>query len=363
MKAAVLYEPYQRLLVEDVELEEPGPGEVKVKLVATGICQTDLHPIEGQMRWPLPAVLGHEGAGIVEAVGPDVRSLAPGDHVVLTVLASCGACPSCMRGQPYLCPVGFRSFFRGTLISGGKRLHKDGQVLNHFFCQSSFAEHVVVDERTAVKVRPDACLDTICVLACGAMTGIGGVVNTAGVEPGASVAVFGCGGVGLSAIMGAKLVGASRIIAVDLLDQKLAMAEDLGATHTINASHTDPLHAVREITDNGVDYAFEAIGLPHVMEQAYGAIRTGGKAVVLGASGPGDMMKIDPYELIAGKVLMGSPCGSSVPSVDIPRFVELHMSGQLPLDRLISRTYSLDQINDAFEAMKAGEVARSVIVF
>lgn len=363
MRAAVLYEPCKPLLVEDIALDEPGPGEIRVRMSAAGVCGTDLHAIEGQARWPLPAVLGHEGAGVVDAVGPGTSSLAPGDHVVLASLVSCGRCTSCARGEPYLCQMGFGSLFGGTLMSGGRRLHKDGRALNHFFCQSSFAEYAVVDERIAVRVRPDAPPETVCLLGCGAMTGVGGVVNTAGVEPGASVAVFGCGGVGLSAIMGARLVGAGKIIAVDKLERKLAFAKELGATHTVNVSHVEPVRAVHDITGNGADYAFEAIGSPVVMEQVFAAVRPGGKAVVLGAAAPGDVMRIDPFELIAGKALAGSTWGSGVPSVDIPRFVDLFMSGRLALDRLVTRTYSLEQINDAFEAMKGGEVARAVIVF
>jgi len=363
IRAAVLYEPHHPLVIEDLELDAPGPNEVQVRMVATGVCQTDLHPIEGHLRWPLPAVLGHEGAGVVETVGSGVNSLLPGDHVVLIVSPSCGECIYCESGRPYLCSVGAKSAFNGTLISGVKRLHKNEEYINHFFCQSSFAEHAIVDERNAIKVRSDAPLDSVCLLGCGTMTGVGGVVNTAKVEPGSSVAVFGCGGVGQSAILGAVLVGASTIIGIDIHDLKLASALNLGATDIINATDTDPVDAVREISGGGVDYAFEAIGSTKVMEQAWSVIKAGGKAVILGAAAPDEFLRIDPYELLAGKVLMGSSCGSVVPKRDIPRFVDLYMRGRLPLDKLVGRHYSLEQINDAFSELKRGKSNRSVISF
>lgn len=359
MRAAVLFEPRTPLSVEEVSLEEPGPGEVKVRLAATGVCHTDVHRQEGNIGGPLPVVLGHEGAGIVEAVGPGVRSVAPGDHVVLYVIPSCGLCEFCLKGQPYWCSEHTRSLPYGTLITGAHRLSRAGQPLNHFFGQSSFAEYAVVAERTAVKVRPDAPLDAICLLACGASTGIGAVLHAVGGDLAARVAIFGCGGVGQSAILAAKLLHAGAIIAVDLLENKLAMARDLGATETINSTVSDPVQAIRDLTGGGADYSFELIGSPDAATQALSSVRTGGKTVLVG--GPGSLTI--PAGVTRGKNLIWTTGGNIVPGTQIPRLVELYMSGALPLDRLITRAYPLDGINDAFAAMKTGEVARSVIRF
>jgi len=285
MKAAILYEPKKALIIEDIPIPEPKDGEVLVKLAATGVCHTDLHPVKGDMPVPLPIVLGHEGAGIVEKTGKAVTTLKPGDHVVLSVMPYCGKCRSCLSGRPYLCEFGWQNVFGGTMLDGSRRLRKpDGVELSHFFCQSSFAEYAVVDERTAVKIRDDAPLDKVCVMGCGASTGIGTVVNTAKVEAGASVAVFGCGGVGLCAIMASRLVGAGKIIAVDVVEGKLDLASEFGATHTINARKENPVEKVREITLGGADYSMEFIGNVDAMAQAYDSTRPGGKAIVVGAA-------------------------------------------------------------------------------
>ena len=366
IRAAVLYDRAKPLQIEEVELGKPEDEEVLVKMVATGVCHTDLHAITGDIGLPLPIVLGHEGAGIVEETGPGVTTLKPGDHVVLMVLWSCGKCAWCATGLPSQCPVALRAAGAQTLPSMEKRLrNKQGQELGHFFSQSSFAEYAVVHERTAIRVRDDAPLEVVCLLGCGATTGAGSVVNIAGLKAGRSVAIFGCGGVGLSAIMGAKLAGANPIIAVDLLDSKLAWAEELGADLLVNAANEEPPQRIIELTGGGADYAIECIGSVKATMQAIASIRPVGKCVVVGPYPPGSTLAINPGRdlTVLGKTITGGLQGQIVPSVDLPRFVDLDMAGRFPIDKLISRTYRLNQINDAFRAMKGGEVKRSVVRF
>jgi len=362
MKAAVLYEPNSPLRVEEVTLDEPQDQEVLVKLVATGVCHTDLHAIKGDLSVPLPAILGHEGAGIVEKVGPGVTTLQPGDHVVLMVIFSCGKCPFCAMGKPTYCSAGLGAMIMGTLPGGGKRLHKGDQALSHWWSQSSFAEYAVVHERTAVKIREDAPLEVAALFGCGVTTGVGAVVNTAGLRPGESIAIFGCGGVGLSAVMGAKLAGAGKIVAVDMLDQKLEMAKELGADYVVNASQENPTQRIMQLT-GGADYAIECIGNVDVIAQALTSINFAGKCVVVGSSPPGSMLNLAPTQFALGKTLTGCLQGSIVASVDVPRYIDLYMMGKLPIEKLITRNYSLDEINDAFKALEAGEIMRSVIRF
>jgi len=364
MKAAVLNEIKKPLVIEDIPIPQPGDNELLVKLVATGVCHTDLHPIKGDMPVPLPIVLGHEGAGIVEKVGNNVKALKPGDHVVLSVMPYCGECPGCLMGKPYLCMTAWPTIFGGTMIDGTRKLKREnGEALNHFFGQSSFAEYCVVDVRSAIKIRPDAPLDKVAVLGCGATTGIGTIVNTAKIEAGARIAVFGCGGVGLSAIMAAKMVGAGLIIAVDIMESKLKMAQDFGAHIIIDSSKVNAVEKILEMTHGGVDYAFEFIGNVNVMEQAYNCSRPGGLTVIVGSPPMGQKLSIDPMGLLTEKKIMGTAGGSLRPGLDIPRYVELYMQKMLDLDKLVTNTFSLEEINKAFEVMEKGEVGRSVIVF
>ena len=365
MKAAVLYDRAKPLQVEEVTLDEPQDQEVLVKLAATGVCHTDLHTITGDIGLPLPIVLGHEGAGIVEKVGPGVTTLQSGDHVVLMVIWSCGKCYYCTVGMPSQCPVGLMSVGMESLPGGGKRLrNKDNQELGHFFNQSSFAEYAVVHERTAVKIREDAPLEVACLFGCGVTTGVGSVLNVAGIKAGESIAIYGCGGVGLSAVLGARLAGAGKIVAVDMLDQKLEWAKELGADYVINASRENPPQRVIELT-GGTDYAIECIGNVDATTQAFASIRPGGKCVVVGSYPAGATINIAPSIdfTTLGKTLTGGLQGQIRASVDVPRYVDLYMAGKLPVDKLISRNYSLDDINDAFKALKEGEVMRSVIRF
>lgn len=363
MKAAILYELGKPIRVEEVTLDEPEANEVLVKVAATGVCHTDLHFIKGEMPQPMPVVLGHEGAGVVEKVGPGVTTLKPGDHVVMMVAYSCGKCRYCVSGQSAMCAEWLGYHMMGTLPSMTKRLKKDGQELNHFFSQSSFAEYAVVHERTAIKIREDAPLDTVCLLGCGTSTGVGAVINTAGMKAGETMAVFGCGGVGLSSVMAAKLAGASKLIAVDTVDLKLEKAKELGADYVINASKENPQQRIVEITGGGADYAIEAIGNVNVMAQAFSSIHNGGICVVAGMAPLGAMLSIAPYELLLGKTIRGCVQGHIVAPIDIPRYVDLFMAGKLPVDKLISKKFKgLDHINEALDDLEHGRVARSVIV-
>jgi S-(hydroxymethyl)glutathione dehydrogenase/alcohol dehydrogenase len=363
MKAAIFYEVGKPLKVEKVTLDEPQANEVLVKMMATGVCHSDLHFLKGEMPAPTPVVPGHEGAGIVEKVGPGVTTLQPGDHVVMMVSFSCGKCRYCVEGKPTQCIENLPIMSMATLPGMHKRLHKGDQELHHLFGLASFAEYAVVHERSCVKVRDDAPFEVICLLGCGVSTGIGAAINTTGLRPGESIAVYGCGGVGLSAIMGAKLAGAGKIIAVDTLPKKLQMAKKLGADYTINAKKEDPIGKIMELTAGGADYVLECIGNVDVMTQGFASIRFGGKFIVVGMAPLGTMISAAPFEFLLGKTITGTVQGDIRPSVDIPRYVELYMAGKLPIDKLISHTYSLNQINEAFEALERGEVIRSVIKF
>jgi len=354
MKAAVLYEVNKPLVIEEIDIDEPGPGQVMVKTVSTGVCHSDLHEIEGLWPAELPIVLGHEAAGIVERVGEGVTYVQPGDHVVMNFIPFCGACLHCQTGRPVLCTEG-----RGS----ADHLHKGGQRINVFISVSSFAEYMVAPESGVVKVREDAPLDKLGIVGCAVATGVGAVLNTARVEAGSSVAVIGIGGVGLNVVQGAALAAADPIIAIDILDRKLEMAEQFGATHFVNASKEDPVKAVRALTGGGADYAFEVIGIPEAVSQAFDMVHAGGEAIMIGLSPFGSKTSIDTRGLLSEKVLRGSSYGSIRPRVDIPRFTDLYMAGRLKLDELISRTYPLEGINEAFAAMKAGEVARSIVTF
>jgi S-(hydroxymethyl)glutathione dehydrogenase/alcohol dehydrogenase len=360
MKAAVLYEIKTPLVVEEIEIDEPKQGEVLVKIVATGVCHSDLHFIEGLWPWPTPVVLGHEAAGIVERVGEGVASVQPGDHVVLAFAGSCGVCRYCVRGKPYLCSQGLPSPF---MKDGTTRLSKGEQPIHHFIGVSSFAEYVVMPETAMVKIRDDAPLEKVCVISCAVMTGVGAVINTAKVEVGSSVAVFGCGGVGLNIIQGAKLAGATKIIAVDKLDNKLALAEQFGATHVINASNKNPVTGIQAITGGGADYAFEAIGNVEVIAQAVDAVDRGGMMVVVGTPPLVSSVCVGAVGLFLDKTLRGCYYGSTRFRLDMPMLADLYMAGKLKIDELITRTYPLEEINEAFDAMRNGEVARSVITF
>ena len=365
MKAAVFYQYNAPLKVEEIEIDKPKRGEVLVKLAASGVCHSDLSVINGTIPFPPPpAVLGHEGAGIVEEVGGDVTAVKPGDHVILSWRPSCGKCGYCVTGRPQLCQTIAMPLLQGYLPDGTSRLHKAGRDIMHFTGVSSFAEYAVVPETGIVKIRPDVPLEAAALVGCGVMTGVGAVINTAKVEPGSSVAVIGCGGVGLNAVQGAALAGAEKIIAIDLNPKKLQLAKQFGATHLVNARDEDPVSRVLALTDGlGADYAFEVIGRADTAVQAYNSIRPGGTAVVVGVAKLDDMMTIPAVSLLQEKTLKGSIYGSARPSVDMPKLLNLYMNKKLKLDELVSRRIKLEEINSAFEWLEKGEVARSVIIY
>lgn len=361
-KAAVLYQPNTPLVIEELDLQEPGDGEVLVKISAAGVCHSDYHVMKGEWSSPLPVVLGHEGAGIVERIGTGVKNVKVGDHVILNFRPNCGWCGHCVRGQPVLCNGSATP--RNEMFAGGSRMSLRGETVHHFARTSCFSEYAVVQESGAVPVRHDMPLDKAALIGCSVMTGVGAVINTARVEPGSSVVVLGCGGVGLNCVQGALLAGADKIIAVDIKQNKLDYAREFGATDVINSSNQDPIAAIHELTGGGADFAFEALGRAETIEQAYESIRPGGKAVVVGMAPEEDKIAINALSLPRNeKILMGSYYGSARPWIDLPRLVDLYLAKRLRVDELVTRTYSLDEINVAYEALAQGDVARSIIVF
>ncbi|HLG69211.1 MAG TPA: alcohol dehydrogenase catalytic domain-containing protein [Chloroflexota bacterium] len=362
MKAAVLHAPGQPLAIEDLDLAAPKAGEILVRLVATGVCHSDLSTARGGKIGSLPLVLGHEGAGVVENIGPGVSTVAAGDRVLLASVPRCGKCPACIAGKPYVCSNAAAGMYGGGLFDGTTRLSLHGQPVYHFFKQSSFAERAVVPEGAAVRVPPEAPLDKVAVLACGVRTGLGAVLNAADVEIGDTVAVIGCGGVGLGGIIAASLRHAGAIIAVDLAEDKLELARSMGATHTVNASDRDAVEAVRQISGGGVNHAFEFAGNPKTVAQAVQMLAVGGNAYVVGGSPPGSRYDIPADGFLADKHLHGLTLGNVRAQLDIPRYIELYLKGKLPLDRLVTRRYPLEQVNEALAALD-GSAGRGVISF
>jgi NDMA-dependent alcohol dehydrogenase len=363
VRAAILRELNRPMTVEEVELGEPGPGEVEVRLVASGVCHSDWNVITGATANPLPAVLGHEGAGLIGAVGEGVDTVAEGDHVILSWLPACGRCFYCSRGRQVLCDVAMADMFRGTLPGGTLRLSQNGDKLYHYSYLSAFAERCIVPEGCCVPIRTDAPLDVAALVGCAVMTGYGAAVTRGGIGPGETIAIFGAGGVGLSAIMGASLAGAARIVAVDPFPFRRETALELGATHALDPASEDVTALLRDLTDGrGADAAIDSAGVPGVLAQAYAAVRRGGTVVAVGLPPEGTVAQLPASDLARDeKVITGSFYGSCSPQVDMPVVLDLYMDGRLPLDRLISRAYPLEEINEAFAAMNAGEVARAVI--
>ena len=359
MKAAVLNTLPGQLDIEDVQIDKPGPHEVLIKTAAAGLCHSDLHFMEAKYPYPTPAVLGHESAGIVEQVGSEVSYVKPGDHVITCLSVFCGQCDFCMAGKPNLCT---KEATRRPLDKP-QRLSKDGNPVFQFLDLSSFAEQMLVHEGAVVKIREDMPLDRAALIGCGVTTGVGAVLNTAQVRPGDTVAVIGCGGVGLSAVQGAAIAGAGRIIAVDMVDTKLKLAESFGATDLVNAKEGDPVAQVIEMTAGGVDHAFEAIGLKIAAEQAFGMLKNGGAATVIGMIPIGQKVELDGFQFLMEKRIQGSNMGSNKFRIDMPKYIDMYLAGKLKLDEMVSARIKLDEINDGFEAMKVGEIARSVILF
>lgn len=361
-KAAILYEAKKPLVVEDVDVLEPAAHEVRVKWVSNGVCHSDLHVMTGDYPHPLPVVLGHEAAGIVEKIGPGVESVQVGDHVCSSYIPSCGKCSYCITGTPTLCAL--RDKPRWFLRDGTARFRKSGVALHHFLQVSGFATRSVVLEEGVIPIRKDVPLDVACLVSCGVLAGAGPVINRAKVPPGASVAVFGCGGVGLNTIQAARLVGAGKIIAVDVLARKLEWAEEFGATHVVDASKDDPVAAVQAIAGRGgVDYAFEIVGLQKTIEQALASTHRGGMTVVVGVCPAGTRLSLDPAMFLQQRTLTGTSFGGGHQRTDLPMLLDLYMDGKYKLDELISRRLPLKEINHAFDLLRQGEVKRSVVVY
>lgn len=364
-RAAVFTAPNEPLDIRELDVADPGPGEVLVRLVASGVCHSDYHVVKGDWGVEAPVVLGHEGAGVVERVGPGVTSVADGDHVILSWVPYCGECYDCAAGKPALCQKVQDTAYNGLMLDGTTRLSDGDHEVYSYCATASFSEYSVVPETGVVKIRRDAPLDRAALIGCAVTTGVGAVINTADVRPGQTVLIIGCGGVGLSAVMGARLLSAGTIIAADLHDGALEKARQLGATHTVNTGTEDLTDAVARIAgSHGVDWAFEAIGLKPTIEQAFELVRPGGTAVVIGQAAEGVTIEIDPFVMSdREKSLIGSSYGSASPAIDFPRLVELYMNGRLDLDVLVARTAPLEQINEAFAAMGRGEAARTVLTF
>ena len=359
MKAAVLNEVGTPLTIEDVALSNPGPREVLIRTSAVGVCHSDLHFIDGLYPAPLPIVLGHESAGVVEKVGSDVNYVAPGDHVITCLSAFCGHCEHCLSGHMSRC--------ESTEMLRGKdeepRITKQGEAMNQFANLSSFAEAMLVHEHALVKIDKDMPMVQAALIGCGVTTGVGAVHHTAGIEVGSTVAVIGCGGVGLSCVNGAAIAGASRIIAIDTVGSKLNLAKAFGATDVVDATQNDPIEAVRELTGGGVHYSFEAIGLKQTAEQAFKMLRMGGTATIIGMVPVGTMIELHGPEFLKEKKIQGSRMGSNRFRTDMPRYIEFYRQGRLHLDQLVSQTIELEAINEAIDALRTGAIARSVITF
>ena len=373
VRAAVLRQsglpaPYAEshpLVIETLDLAPPQAGEVLVRILAAGICHSDLSVIDGSRPRPLPMALGHEAAGEIVELGAGVEDLSIGDRVVFSFVPTCGHCAPCARGRGALCEPGALANAQGELLAGGRRWSDGkGQSIHHHLGVSGFAEYVVASIRSVVKVDRDLPPEIAALFGCAVMTGVGAVVNTAKVAPGESVAVFGLGGVGLSALLGARAAGAYPLIAVDLSEDKLALARALGAHHAIDAREGDVVAVVRELTQGGVEYAIESVGSERVLAQAYAATRRGGTTVTVGLPSPDRMFSVPAVSLVAEeRTVKGSYMGSAVPSRDLPRFIAMYRAGLLPVDKLLTHRLPFDAINQGFDQLARGEGIRQVIVF
>ncbi len=359
MKAAVLREVGKPLQIEQVQINKPGPHEVLIRTKAAGLCHSDLHFMEGSYPHPLPAVLGHESAGVVEAVGVEVRTVKVGDHVITCLSAFCGHCESCFTGHLSLCVSPETK--RGP--DDEPRLTTTAGPMMQYLNLSSFAEFMLIHEHACVSIRKDMPLDRAALIGCSVMTGVGAAIHTSNVRPGETVAVIGCGGVGLAAINGAAIAGAGRIIAIDMVSSKGNLASEFGATDFIDASQTDAVKEVLEMTKGGVHHAFEAIGLSKTAEQAFAMLRRGGTANIIGMIPVGQTITLPGAAFLGEKKLQGSLMGSNRFPVDMPRLVDMYMAGKLKLDQMISQRIKLEEVNEGFADMKKGELARSVIIF
>jgi alcohol dehydrogenase len=370
-RAAVLYEmqkprPYaasRPLVIEVLDLAPPAEGEIMVRIRAAGLCHSDLSTINGDRPRQMPMALGHEAAGEVVEIGSGVKDLAVGDHVILVFVPSCGHCLPCAEGRPALCEPGAKANGAGTLLSGGMRLSKAGETIHHHIGVSAFADYAVVARESAIKIDRSLAFEEAALFGCAVITGAGAVINTAKMPAGSSAAVVGLGGVGLMSMLAARLSGARTIVAIDMLDDKLALARQLGATHTVNARDPQCAEQVRDLTGGGVDYAFEMASSVKALELAYKITRRGGTTVTGSLPHPTHTMALPATNLVAEeRTLKGSYVGSCVPQRDIPRFISLYQQGLLPVDRLMSERISLDQINEGFDRLSDGGTVRQIMV-
>jgi alcohol dehydrogenase len=371
-KAAVLYQmglesPYresQPLHIEELELAAPQAGEVLVEVVSAGLCHSDLSVIDASRPRVMPMVLGHEAAGIVRDVGAGVGEFAEGDHVVFSFVPACGRCLYCSTGRAALCENGARANTAGCLLTGGRRFSHGETSLHHHLGVSAFSQYTVAAQESLVKIRRDVPLEIAALFGCAVLTGVGAVFNTAQVQAGTSLVVFGMGGVGLSAIMGAKAAGAYPIIAVDVLDEKLQLAQTVGASHQVNAAKENPVDTIRDITKGGANYSFESVGSERVLVQAYEATARGGMTITMGLPHPSKQLSISAVSLVAEeRTIKGSYMGSAVPRRDIPRFISMYQAGLLPVEKLHSHDLKLDEINSGFDRLAKAEVVRQLIRF
>ncbi|WP_211333679.1 S-(hydroxymethyl)glutathione dehydrogenase/class III alcohol dehydrogenase [Sinobacterium caligoides] len=366
-RAAVAWGPGQPLKMEELDLEMPKAGEVLVRIVATGVCHTDAFTLSGDdPEGIFPAVLGHEGGGIVERVGEGVTSVAVGDHVIPLYTAECGECKFCKSGKTNLCSAVRETQGKGLMPDGTSRFSKDGEPIYHYMGCSTFSEYTVLPEVSLANISKEAPLEKVCLLGCGVTTGMGAVTNTADVQPGDTVAVFGLGGIGLSAIIGAKMAKAGRIIAIDINEDKFEMAQQLGATDVVNPKKFDkPIQEVIvEMTDGGVDYSFECVGNVHLMRSALECCHKGwGESIIIGVAGAGQEIATRPFQLVTGRVWKGSAFGGVKGRSQLPDYVQRYMDGEFELDCFITHTMALEDINDAFDLMHAGKSIRTVIHF
>lgn len=366
MKIRAAYVPESnRLTVAEVELDPPKEKELLVRIHAAGVCHSDLHTLKGELRTMPPLVLGHEGAGIVEAVGPGVTRFAVGDRIIVNWLPACHVCTQCQSGRPNLCERLAATTYQGALVDGTSRLHStEGESVKQYLSASTMADYAVIPEDGAVPLFDGVPFEVGAVIGCAVITGVGAVLNTARTRPGSSAAVIGCGGIGLSAVLGCVVAGCHTIVAVDVFDEKLEFAKRVGATHTVNARHEDPVKALKALTGGGPDYAFDSVGSARTIPQALNATGPAGVATVMGLHAALEDVPISAGQLIfQNKSLLGSFAGSARPDIDLPNLQRLYLAGKLDLDKLISKRYPLDDIALAFEDMEAGKVARGVLVF
>lgn len=367
VKAAVAWGPNQPLSIEEVDLEMPKKGEVLVRIIATGVCHTDAYTLSGvDPEGIFPTILGHEGAGVVEAIGEGVTTLKKGDHVIPLYTPECRECKYCLSGKTNLCQRIRETQGKGLMPDGTTRFSKDGKPIYHYMGTSTFAEYTVVPEISLAKIDEKAPLDKVCLLGCGVTTGIGAVLNTAKVEEGATIAVFGIGGIGLSVIQGAKMAKASKIIAVDINNDKEEIARKFGATDFVNPKEIDGAIAphIVKMTDGGVDYSFECVGSTQLMRDALECCHKGwGESVIIGVAGAGEEISTRPFQLVTGRVWKGSAFGGVKGRTELPGYVEKYMSGEINIDDLVTFTMPLDEINKAFDYMKEGKAIRSVVIY